>query len=156
MIGNLERVFARAKATSKLIPQRLNLTDYRGQTISRNFTLAGGVGNTATGQPVDFPGGAIILSIGMAATEQGKHAADARGGLDMVRVAMDLPSSDGTLISGSGGVRASALMGNNNEKQWPEREVVMPRQGSINVTVTNLTLSILDIDLVFNVLIPKD
>jgi hypothetical protein len=154
MLSNIERIFTRAKQ-NPMIGRAATLNDYRGQTIARTFALAAGVGQSMTGQPVEFPGGAIVLSVCMAASEAGKLAADRRGGLDMIRVAMDLPSSDGTLISGSGGVRASALFGVLGERQWPEKEFVMARQGSINVTVTNLTLSALDIDILFNVLLPR-
>ena len=154
MLSNLERVFARAKHNPMIGP-RVTLNDYRVQTISRTFALAAGVGASMTGQPVEFPAGAIVLSASMACTEANKTAADRRGGLDMVRVALDLPSSDGTLISGSGGVRASALFGSHGERQWPEKEFIMARQGSINVTVTNLTTSALDVDILFNVLLPR-
>jgi hypothetical protein len=149
--NNLERLFSRAKK-NKLIPATMALQDYRFQSIGRYFPV--GAAATVPGQPVEFPAGAIIISVCMDATEAGKMAADRRGSLDMVRVAFDLPSQDGTLIGGTG-IRASCLFGRNGSRQWPEKEVLIPRQGAINITVTNLTLSALDVDVVFNVLIPR-
>jgi hypothetical protein len=52
-------------------------------------------------------------------------------------------------------VRASCLCGRDGSRQWPEREIVMPKQGSISVSLTNLTTSDLDVDVSFNILIPR-
>jgi hypothetical protein len=151
MINNLERIFLRAKK-NKLIPSNLSLEDYRFQSVTKTFQLP--ASSSVAGVPVDFPMGAIIVSAAMDAGVNNLAGTAARGNLDMIRVAMDLPSSDGTLTSG-GAVRASCLFGRDGTKQWPEKEVIMPRQGSINVSVTNLTSSVLDVDLSFNVLLPR-
>ena len=151
MLSNLERVFNRAKKKG-LLPANAELAGYKFQTHTKTFTL--GNLEEVSNQPADFPAGAIILRVGIEATEQGKAASDVRGSLDMVRVAFDLPSSDGTLTAG-GEVRASCLVGRNGDAQWPEQEVVMGHQGSINLTLKNLTSSTLDVDVAFHTLISR-
>jgi hypothetical protein len=148
VFNNLERVWTRAKK-NKLISAAFELNDYKFISRTKTFTLTS-LGSV-TNQPIDFPSGAIILSISAEASEKGKLAADLRGSLDMIRIAMDLPGQDGTLTAG-GSVRASCLFGRTGERQWPEKEIVMGRQASVNLTLENLTTSILDVDVVFNAL----
>lgn len=151
MINNLERIFTRAKR-SKYIGERLTLNDFKFQSVTKTYSLLATA--SLTGQPVDFPQGAILLSVGIDAGVQGAAGSSARGTLDMIRIAIDLPSQDGTLTAG-GAVRASTLVGREGDKQWPEKEVVLPRQGTLNVSLTNLTSSVLDVDVAFHVLIPR-
>jgi hypothetical protein len=149
MLNNLERIFTRAKRRNRLSG---TLDEYKTQTRSATYILP--ASGSIIGQPVDFAAGAIIISIGLEATMRAQAASAPRGSLDMIRIGMDLPSQDGTLVSG-GPVRASCLCGRDGSRQWPEREIVMPKQGSISVSLTNLTTSDLDVDVSFNILIPR-
>jgi hypothetical protein len=151
MLSNLERIHARAKKRNPSLPP---LTKYKSQTITKTFTLSSG--EDLSQQNVDFPSGSIILAVCVDATKAETSAAtDARGDLSMVRVSFDLPSQDGTLTAG-GPVKASCLFGRDGSRQWPEQEVVIPRQGSINMTVKNLTTDTIDVDVAFNVLLPRE
>jgi hypothetical protein len=151
MLSNLERVFANAKATG-LLGANAKLSGYKFQSQTRTFTLTSD--EEVSNQPVDFPAGAVILRVGIEASEAGKNAGDARGTLDMIRIAFDLPSFDGTLTAG-GEVRASCLVGRNGDAQWPEKPLVMGKQGSINLTLKNLTKSTIDVDVAFHTLISR-
>lgn len=151
MLSNLERIHARAKKRNSHLPP---LEKYKSQTITKTFELASG--EEVSQQAVDFPSGSIVISVVLDATKKGVAAAsDARGDLSAIRVAFDLPSQDGTLTAG-GPVKASCLFGRDGTRQWPEQEVVIPRQGSINLTLKNLTTDTLEVDVAFNVLLPRE
>ncbi len=151
MLSNLERIHQRA---AKRNPGAIGpLVGYRAQTITRPFRVP--ASETLDQQPIDFPAGSIILSVSADASKRGAPAAsDARGDLSAIRLAFDLPSADGTLTAG-GAVRASCLFGRDGTRQWPEQEVVMPKQGTINLTIVNLTTDELDVDIAINVLFPR-
>ena len=151
MLSNLERIHQRA---AKRNPGKIGpLHEYKSQTVTKTFKLSSLDGLEQ--QPVEFPAGSIILSVALDATKnETSCASDARGDLSAVRVAFDLPAADGTLTAG-GPVKASVLFGRNGERQWPEQEVVIPRQGAINMTLVNLTTDTLDVDVAFNVLFPR-
>ena len=149
MFNNLERLHQRAKKRNPGIP---DLAGYRSQTVTRTYLLS--ASDTLSQQPIDFPAGSIIVSVVMDASKHAAAADSVRGDLSLVRVAFDLPSADGTLTSG-GPVRASALFGRTGDRQWPEQEVVMPRQGSISLTLVNLSPDQVDVDIAFNVLFPR-
>jgi hypothetical protein len=151
MLSNLERIHARAQKRNPSLPP---LSKYKSQTITKTFKLTSL--EEVSQQNVDFPSGSIVVSVCVDATKNETAAAsDARGDLSAVRVAFDLPSQDGTLTAG-GPVKASCLFGRDGSRQWPEQEVVIPRQGSINLTIHNLTTDTLDVDVAFNVLLPRE
>lgn len=152
MLNNLERIFARAQMAG-VAKRGETLADFKIINRSKKFTLTSL--DSQSDQPIDFPSGAIIISAGVEATLNNVAAdhANGRASLDALRVAFDLPSKDGTLTAGDH-PHASALFGRTGERQWPEKEVYMPRQGSINVTVENLTTSTLDVTITFSSLEP--
>ena len=148
MLSNLERIHARAAKRNRGAIDAL--ATYKSQTITKTFKLTSL--EELEQQPIEFPAGSIIISVVMDATKnQVGCASDARGDLSAVRVAFDLPAQDGTLTAG-GPVKASCLFGRDGTRQWPEQEVVMPKQSAINMTLVNLTTDTIDVDVIFNVL----
>lgn len=147
---NLDRVWARVKK-NKLIPRGACLSDYRFITISKNYSLT--TQQAVSNQPIEFPAGAILLSLGMWAAFAAQAAGAVRGDLSMVRVQITYPSADGNLVTVL--VNAAALLGLRNERQWPEKEILVPVNGTLNHSFTNLTTSTIDLDVVWNVLVYK-
>lgn len=147
---NLERVWARVK-NNKLIPRKACLSDYRFISISKTYTLTSQ--QAVTNQPVEFPAGSIILSLGAWASFAAQAAGAVRGDLSMVRCQITYPSADGNLVTVL--VNLAALLGLRNERQWPEKEILIPVNGTLNHSFTNLTTSTLDLDLVYNCLVYK-
>jgi hypothetical protein len=147
---NLERVWARVRS-NKLIPRRACLSDYRFIAISKNYSLTSQ--QAVTNQPVEFPAGSIILSLGMWAAFAAQAAGAVRGDLSMVRLQITYPSADGNLVTVL--VNAAALLGLRNERQWPEKEILIPVNGTLNHSFTNLVTSTIDLDLVYNALVYK-
>jgi hypothetical protein len=143
VLNNLERIQQR-------VARRGVRSVGKFQTITRTYSLTSKQDATYT---VDFPQGAVIISSRMAATETNKAAADHRGGLDMVRVGFNVPGQDTTLTPG-GPVSAAALYGQGGSEQWPEQEIIIARQATLEVRLVNLTTSTLDVDILFNVLLP--
>jgi hypothetical protein len=148
VLNNLERIFDRAKKAG-VVHGNATLAQYKVINRSKHHVITSLA--SVSNQPVDFPSGAIIIAVGFEATKNNIAAdnANGRGSLDCIRVSLDLPSKDATLTAGDT-IRASALCGRNNERQWPEKEVYMPRQGSINYTIENITTSSLDVDITFS------
>jgi hypothetical protein len=147
---NLERVWNRVKR-NKLIPRGACLSDYRFISISKNYSLT--TQQAVTNQPVDFPAGSIILSLGAWAAFAAQAASAVRGDLSMVRAQITYPSADGSLVTVL--VNLAALLGLRNERQWPEKEILIPVNGTLNHSFTNLTTSTIDLDLVYNALVYK-
>lgn len=134
-----------------LIPPAACLHDYKFLTFNKQVSLT--TQQTQSNLSQDFPAGAIILSLGMAAAFAAQAASAVRGTLDQVRISVTYPAADGVLITVA--VNAAAILGRNNEKQWPEKEVIIPSSGSLTYSLTNLTTSTLDVDVAWNALVLK-
>lgn len=147
---NLERVWARVRK-NKLVPYKSCLSDYRIITISKNYSLT--TQQAVTNQPVEFPAGAIVLSLGAWAAVAAQAGTAVRGDLSMVRAQITYPSADGSLVTVL--VNLAALLGLRNERQWPEKEILIPVNGTLNQSFTNLTTSTIDLDVAWNALVYK-
>lgn len=156
---NLDRVWhrvaggERAKAPKKhpLIPEGACLRDYKFITYAKVFTLT--TQQTLQNNVQDFPAGSIVLSLLMAAAQQAAAVTAARGTLDAVRIIVSYPAADGNLVTLN--VNAAALLGRNGDRQWPEKEIIIPNNGSLTYSLVNLTTSTLDVDVAWNALVLK-
>lgn len=72
-------------------------------------------------------------------------------GLNSFRVQIDYTGSDGSIISTP--TVAAAIWGSNGDRQFPAREIIMPTNSSLNVTVSNLTTSTIYVDLAFHTMV---
>lgn len=122
--------------------------DYRFSAIGKQFALASGASGTAA---VDFPEGAIILGISAGLSINAAATAEIRG-LNAARVGIDYAGSAGSIITG-GRMNAEALFGNQGQRMFPGREILVPRGNVLNVGVDNLSTSTIAFDLVFHSMI---
>jgi len=156
---NIDRVWhrvaggERAKAPKKhpLIPEGACVRDYKFITYAKVYTLTSQ--QTLQNNVQDFPAGSIVLGLLLAAAMQAQAATVARGTLDMVRIIVSYPAADGNVVTLN--INAAALLGRNGDRQWPEKEIIIPNNGSLTYTLVNLTTSTLDVDVGWNALVLK-
>lgn len=122
---------------------------FRFSALGKQFTLT--TGQQLAAQPLDFPDQAIILGVGAGVSVSAAATAEIRG-LNCLRVGMDYSGSSGSIITG-GRMNAAALFGNYGQRQFPAREIIIPRGNTLNIGVDNLSTSTVLFDLVFHSMI---
>jgi hypothetical protein len=108
---------------------------------------------TVPNQNVVFPAGAIIVGVGGAATLDASAATVVtRNGLDLFKLAIS-DQQTGRTIAGTAQVAGIALFGQYNDR-FPAKELIIPAQGGLIYSLTNLTSSIINLFLTHSCLVP--
>lgn len=129
-----------------------DLKDYILQVINLNFTLTTGQASPST--PVQLPAGMILLGVCAAARPQTIAATTVYApGLDLFQVAIDYQAQNRSVAGTSQGI-GSAVFGPYGD-QFPAEELVIPVQGALLYSVTNLTTTTILITFAHHGLVPK-
>ena len=127
------------------------LSDFVAQVITQNFTLATGAQSAQT--PVQFGPGAVIYSIQAAAQPSAQAATQTyRPGLDLFSIAMSYQTTNRTIIGSSEAI-GSSVFGTNND-QFPGMEIILPPNGTLLYSVTNLTTTTITVTIAHHCLMP--
>lgn len=146
---NVDRVWSRVSQ----LPQYkgAKLSDFVLQKIVQNFTLT--TAQLSAQTPVNMPAGMIILGI-MAAARLSAVAGTQTSspGLDMFSVAITYQATDRSIVGTARGV-GSSVFGAFGD-QFPEKELIIPIQGSLLYTVENMTTSTINVSFTHAGLVP--
>jgi len=113
-------------------------------------------GQVLSNQVVTFPSGAIIVGIRGGSTIDATAAVSAnvqRDGLDLFKLSI-ADQQTARAIVGTAQCMASAVFGRFND-QCPAKEIIVPKQGGLLYTFTNLTTSTLDLFITHDCLVPN-
>jgi hypothetical protein len=146
---NIDRVWSRVS----------QLGQYRGKKLSDfillNITAAYQLtnGQALPNQPVVFPSGAIVVGARAGANvDLTVGTQTGREGLDLFKLAI-ADQQTGRTIVGTAQAMASAIYGRYND-QFPAKELIIPAQGGLLYSITNLTTSTIDVFLTHDCLVP--
>lgn len=146
---NIDRVWARCSQLNQFRGKKMS--DYVLQKIVQNFTLT--TGQVSAQTAVQFPAGMILVGINAAAgvsTQLGTTLQTP--GLDMFACSIDYQATNRNIV-GTSRARGSAVFGQFGD-QFPEKELVIPLQGSLLYTVENLTTSTIIVSFAHAGLVP--
>lgn len=149
---NIDRVWSRVAQLDDF--RGTKLTDYMFQGITASFALAAAVGSTSNSQPVNFGPRCVLLGAIASAQPVGQAATQAyRPGLDLFTVSIDWQGQQRALV-GSTQVLGSCLFGPQGD-QFPAKEIIIPVQGGLAYSLTNMTSTQLTVTVCHHCLVPK-
>lgn len=147
---NITEVFMRVLQ----LPQYANWgeDDFMLQVLTNNFALSGQ--GTTNNQSMTFPPGAVIVGMTGAATPQAAAAAATleRPGLELFTIGINYQQQM-TLV-GQSQAMASSLFGPFNDL-FPAKEIIVPQNGSLLVSLTNLASDAITVFLTSHCLVPS-
>lgn len=147
---NVDRVWSRVSRRPDF--QGKNLSNFVLQVINLNFTLT--TGQLGAQTPVNLPAGMIVLGVIAAARMSAQAASTVQSaGLDMFSVAIDFQAQNRSVVGTAQGI-GSAVFGPFGD-QFPGKEIVVPIQGALLYTPTNLTTSTILITFAHHGLVPS-
>src|SRR5882757_1490507 len=146
---NIDRVWSRVSQLPQYRGKKLSDFILQDVTYSTQLTT----GQALANQPVIFPAGAILVGgragaaiPGVAATQTG------RDGLDMFTVAIADQQTQRNIV-GTTQMLASAVFGRFND-QFPAKEIIVPVNGGLLYSFTNLTTTTINIYFTHDCLVP--
>lgn len=146
---NIDRVWSRISQLQQYRGKKL--TDFMLQqiTYATQLTNAQVVGN----QVVTFPAGAIVVGIrGGSNLDLAVATQTTREGLDLFKLSI-VDQQNNRSIVGAAQVIATAVFGPFND-QCPAKELIIPAQGGLIYSFTNLTTSTIDLYIAHDCLVP--
>lgn len=125
--------------------------DFMLQVLVNSFSLSGA--GTTNNQAMTFPPGAVIVGMTGGATPTAAAAAATieRSGLELFTVGLNYQQQM-TLVGQSQAI-ASSLFGPYNDL-FPAKEVIIPQNGSLLVSLTNLASDAITVYLTSHCLVP--
>lgn len=145
---NWDRVWARIKK----LPEFRGRQQWQYRPWIRIGQFALTTEATSSPTPVEFASGGIILGVLAGLSVASQAGTQAIRDLTGFRIGIDYTGSDGALISG-GRANGAAIFGMTGENQFPCRELIMPTNSVLNVTVQNLTTSTIAVDIAFHTMV---
>jgi hypothetical protein len=137
------------------LPQYANWDrgDFMLQVFVNSFSLSGG-GGTASNQAMTFPPGAVILGMtaGASPTAAATAATLERPGLELFTIGLNYQQQF-TLI-GQSQALAVSVFGQYNDL-FPAKEIIIPNNGSLLVSLTNLASDAITVWLTSHCLVPS-
>lgn len=152
MMLNWDRVFARLSKSEDFrrlfgnAPQ----SAFRYLGVGQQFSLT--ANGTSALTPVNFPQAAVILGISAGLNFNSQAGTQLVRDLSAVRVQMAYP--DGDVVTG-GAMNGAALWGYDGTRQFPAKELLVSKQGTINYTITNLVSTALTMDIVHHCMVQR-
>lgn len=147
---NIDRVWSRISQLSQYRAKKIQ--DF----ILLNITYAAQLTNAQvlSNQIVVFPAGGVIVGVRASATPDTQAAtlAATRPGLDLFKLSI-ADQQTGRAIAGTTQALASAVFGVTGD-QFPAKEIIMPAQGGLLYTFTNITSSTINIFISHDTLVP--
>jgi hypothetical protein len=147
---NIDRVWSRVS----------QLPNYRGKKITDfilnqiNYATQLTTGQASPNNVVTFPAGAIVVGVRAGACLDAAVATQTtRDGLDLFKLSI-ADQQTGRAISGTLQAMASAIFGRFND-QFPAKELIIPAQGGLLYSLTNLTTSTIDVFISHDCLVPN-
>lgn len=144
-----DKVWARVSRLD--IFRGMKQTDFRYSGIGKTFTLSSG--QTSPETPVDFPALSIILGIRAGVAASAQDGVTIERGLQMTSWTLAYPGGQGNIIT-NGPLNGAAIFGANGDG-FPPGEVIIGANGTLNVTVKNLSTSTILPDICFHSMICK-
>lgn len=145
----IEEVFMRVLALPQY--QGWHEDDFMLQVLSNNFAIAGAGGTS--NQAMTYPPGAVIVGMCGGATPQAAAAAATieRNGLELFTIGLNYQQQ--MTIVGQSQVIASSLFGPYNDL-FPAKEIIIPQNGSLLVSLSNLASDAITVYLTSHCLVP--
>lgn len=153
MIYNINEIWQRISQRDEY-RGKVKLSDLTYQGIPLKVSLTSG--QAIVGTPINFSAGACIFGITAGAQMNGQAATVAtRPGLDMFECQIQYQQQ--RYIVGNGNIFAigSSVFGTGMFNSFPGEELIVPTNGQLLYSVTNLTTSTIDVYFVHHVLIPR-
>lgn len=146
---NIDRVWSRVSQLPQYRGKKLSDFILQDVTFSTQLTT----GQALPNQPVIFPAGAIMVGA-RAGAEQNAVAATVvgRDGLDMFKLAIADQQTQRNIV-GTAQAVASSVFGRFND-QFPAKEIIVPVNGGLLYSFTNLTTTTINIYLSHDCLVP--
>lgn len=147
---NLTEVFMRVLQLPQY--QGWSEDDFMLQVLTNNFAIAGA--GVTSNQAMTFPPGAVIVGMTGGASPQAAAAAATieRNGLELFTIGLNYQQQM-TLVGQSQAI-ASSLFGPFNDL-FPVKEIIVPQNGSLLVSLTNLASDAINVYLTSHCLVPS-
>jgi hypothetical protein len=146
---NIDRVWSRVSQLKQYQGRKLSDFVLQQITFTSQMTSAQALAN----QVVLFPAGSIVVGIRAGATiDSAAGTQTQRDGLDQFKLSIADQQTARTIV-GTAQALASAVFGRYGD-QCPAKELIIPAQGGLIYSFTNLTTSTIDFSVTHDCLVP--